>query len=158
MTKPARKPGENFSFKTKKTEHQAIMEWLNIQDNITDSLRYLIEREILSNGVRNLQEHIPSKRKFDVGQPVVTNIEYTQIPQAGQGKAPLHSFEMPQKATPFVGKAYDDKPILLNTSKAIAEDFVMTDGETGGLYDFRPTEKPPIKKKKATKDIIDSWS
>jgi hypothetical protein len=38
------------------------MQWLNVQSNLMDSLRYLIENEIKSNGVRNLQAYIPVER------------------------------------------------------------------------------------------------
>lgn len=55
-------PGTNISLKTKKNESPAVMEWLNCQTNLMDSIRYLIENEIRANGVRNLQLHIPAER------------------------------------------------------------------------------------------------
>ncbi|MEF3302439.1 hypothetical protein [Paenibacillus sp. GYB003] len=55
-------PGENISLKTKKNESDAIMEWINSQSNLMDSIRYLIENEIRENGLRNLQHFIPSDR------------------------------------------------------------------------------------------------
>nr|WP_245247346.1 MULTISPECIES: hypothetical protein [unclassified Paenibacillus] len=48
--------------KTKKTEDPSVMNWINAQTNLMDSLRYLIEHEILHNGVRNLQTFIPVER------------------------------------------------------------------------------------------------
>ncbi len=60
------KKGDGFSFKTKKDENDLIIEWLNIQTNRNDSLRYLIEEEIKKNGLRNLQKHIPSIRVLDL--------------------------------------------------------------------------------------------
>ena len=62
-------PGENVSFKTRKEEHESIMTWINTQDNLTDSLRFLIEREISENGIRNLQEYVPATRNFNPGSP-----------------------------------------------------------------------------------------
>ena len=36
-----------------------LMKFASAQTNFTDSVRYLIEKEIFENGVRNLQEYIP---------------------------------------------------------------------------------------------------
>jgi hypothetical protein len=60
--KKTKQPGENISLKTKKTEDPSVMNWINAQTNLMDSLRYLIENEILQNGVRNLQTVIPMER------------------------------------------------------------------------------------------------
>ncbi|WP_245599863.1 hypothetical protein [Paenibacillus harenae] len=60
--KKTKLPGENISLKTKKSEDPLVMQWLNAQSNLMDSLRYLIEKEIYQNGVRNLQAYIPVER------------------------------------------------------------------------------------------------
>ncbi|QHW32291.1 hypothetical protein GZH47_16745 [Paenibacillus rhizovicinus] len=60
--KKTKLPGGNISLKTKKTEDPLVMAWLNAQSNLMDSFRYLIEKEIQSNGVRNLQAYIPAER------------------------------------------------------------------------------------------------
>jgi hypothetical protein len=60
--KKTKQPGDNISLKTKKTEDHSVMQWINVQSNLMDSLRYLIENEIKSNGVRNLQAYIPVER------------------------------------------------------------------------------------------------
>lgn len=60
--KKTKLPGDNFSLKTKKTEDPLVMQWINTQTNLMDSLRYLIEKEIAQNGVRNLQTFIPTER------------------------------------------------------------------------------------------------
>ncbi|MFC5652617.1 hypothetical protein ACFPYJ_26555 [Paenibacillus solisilvae] len=60
--KKTKQPGDNISLKTKKTEDPSVMNWINAQTNLMDSLRYLIENEILQNGVRNLQTFIPMER------------------------------------------------------------------------------------------------
>lgn len=62
--KKTKQPGDNISLKTKKNEDPAIMQWLNSQTNLMDSLRYLIEKEVHQNGVRNLQAFIPMERNF----------------------------------------------------------------------------------------------
>jgi len=65
--KKTKQPGENFSLKTRKTEDPLVMEWINSQTNLMDSFRYLIEREIARNGIRNLQAVIPSERNILLG-------------------------------------------------------------------------------------------
>ncbi|NIK71425.1 hypothetical protein [Paenibacillus sp. BK720] len=54
--------GENISLKTRKNEDPLVMAWLNMQSNLMDSLRYLVENEIMQHGVRNLQMFIPMER------------------------------------------------------------------------------------------------
>ncbi|WP_010278353.1 hypothetical protein [Paenibacillus senegalensis] len=73
--KKLKNPGDNISLKTKKSEDPAIMEWINSQSNLMDSIRYLIENEVRQNGVRNLQSFIPADRSI-ASAPMI---------QAGQG-------------------------------------------------------------------------
>ncbi|MED1795434.1 hypothetical protein [Brevibacillus nitrificans] len=65
MKKP-KKPGDNISIKTKKNESPLIVEWINSQTNLMDSIRYLIENEVVANGIRNLQNHIPAERQNEL--------------------------------------------------------------------------------------------
>jgi HEPN domain-containing protein len=62
--KKTKLPGDNFSLKTKKNEEPLVMQWINAQTNLMDSLRYLIENEIVGNGIRNLQAVIPAERNI----------------------------------------------------------------------------------------------
>lgn len=64
--KKLKEPGGNISLKTKKNEDPAIMQWLNAQSNLMDSIRYLIENEVRQYGVRNLQTFVPAERPFSV--------------------------------------------------------------------------------------------
>lgn len=64
--KKLKKPGDNISLKTKKNESSIIVDWINCQSNLMDSIRYLIEKETMQNGVRNLQNHIPAERTLSV--------------------------------------------------------------------------------------------
>lgn len=57
-------PGENISLKTKKNESDEVMAWINNQSNLMDSIRYLIENEVRTHGVRNLQHFVPSDRSL----------------------------------------------------------------------------------------------
>ncbi|WP_138753937.1 hypothetical protein [Paenibacillus sinopodophylli] len=70
--KKTKQPGDNISLKTKKTEDPLVMQWLNTQSNLMDSLRYLVEREIASHGVRNLQAFVPMERSMlHSGEPLL---------------------------------------------------------------------------------------
>lgn len=70
--KNPKKPGDNISLKTKKNESPLIVDWINNQSNLMDSIRYLIENEVTANGIRNLQNHIPAQRAFPInGEPAL---------------------------------------------------------------------------------------
>lgn len=79
--KKTKQPGDNISLKTKKTEDPLVMQWLNSQTNLMDSLRYLIEREIVQNGVRNLQVFVPVERNVLQGSAVMPQ-EIVYVPHA----------------------------------------------------------------------------
>ncbi|QRG67652.1 hypothetical protein [Brevibacillus choshinensis] len=66
MKKP-KKPGDNISMKTKKNESPLVLDWINSQTNLMDSIRYLIENEVAANGIRNLQKYIPAERAVSIG-------------------------------------------------------------------------------------------
>lgn len=53
---------KQFPIKFKKNEREDILEFANMQTNFNDTIRYLIEKEIAENGIRNLQEFIPPVR------------------------------------------------------------------------------------------------
>ena len=53
-----------FSFYVKKGEDNRLFEFSEIQDNFSDSALFLIQKEIYENGIRDLAEVIPQKRKW----------------------------------------------------------------------------------------------
>lgn len=63
MAMKQKKPGDHIILRLKNTESPLILEWINRQSNLSDAIRYLIEEEIKAHAVRDLQEHIPAKRK-----------------------------------------------------------------------------------------------
>lgn len=67
--------GRTYGFRPKKDESAVIMEWMQIQSNLNDSLRWLMEQEVRTNGLRNLQMYIPAKR------PMLTLQEIPGIPE-----------------------------------------------------------------------------
>lgn len=56
---------KGYNFKPKANEDKRIIKFLDIQTNFADTFRYLIEKEIAENGVRDLSLFIPSKRNID---------------------------------------------------------------------------------------------
>ncbi|QYR21786.1 hypothetical protein KZ483_01715 [Paenibacillus sp. sptzw28] len=80
--KKIKQPGDNISLKTKKNENPAIMQWINAQTNLMDSLRYLIENELHQHGVRNLQSCIPAERTLLVPGSPAHNTEAMTSPAA----------------------------------------------------------------------------
>lgn len=55
----------SYSLRPKVDEPEAIKEFLRIQSNFSEAVRYLIEKEISQNGIRDLSEHIPMKRNTE---------------------------------------------------------------------------------------------
>lgn len=51
-----------FSFRIRNGADPRVIEFANIQSNFSDTVMYLIEKEIAQNGVRNLQKFIPLDR------------------------------------------------------------------------------------------------
>ncbi len=56
---------KGYNFKPKASEDKRIVKFLDMQDNFADVFRYLIEKEIAENGVRDLSLYIPRKRSID---------------------------------------------------------------------------------------------
>lgn len=98
--KKTKQPGENISLKTKKNEDPSIMNWINAQTNLMDSLRYLIEKEVFQNGVRNLQTFIPAERNVQAMLTVQEAREETAI-----------SIEEPQLEQVLVDDDIDEEDI-----------------------------------------------
>jgi hypothetical protein len=59
------KPGKPIVMKLREDEEPQIMDWLNLQGMYSDSIRYLIQKEIAENGLRNLQLYVPQARTID---------------------------------------------------------------------------------------------
>lgn len=54
--KGTKKAGDQVGFKLKEDESPLILEWVNEQSIFAESIRYLIEKEIAENGVRDLKQ------------------------------------------------------------------------------------------------------
>ncbi|MCQ6561454.1 hypothetical protein [Paenibacillus mendelii] len=98
--KKTKEPGGNISLKTKKNEDPAIMQWLNAQTNLMDSIRYLIENEIRQNGVRNLQAFVPAERAFGASSQPLSNTGVPASGAAGFQQEVAAGIEEPESQTP----------------------------------------------------------
>ncbi|WP_368502711.1 hypothetical protein AB3N04_01030 (plasmid) [Alkalihalophilus sp. As8PL] len=64
--------------RTKKNEPNFIMDWINSQSNISESLRQLIERDVAENGLRDVNDDIINKAAIgSVTQRQSVNRQYT---------------------------------------------------------------------------------
>ncbi|TJY41790.1 hypothetical protein E5161_11330 [Cohnella pontilimi] len=104
--KKIKQPGDNFSLKTKKSEDPLVMQWINTQTNLMDSIRYLIENEIRSNGVRNLQAIIPTERSGLPSSPSFSQASASTIPPAAS-----HETAAAHEPEPADEEEFDDEDI-----------------------------------------------
>lgn len=57
--------GKPVVMRTRDDEEQLVLDWLNLQSKYSDSIRFLIQKEIAENGLRNLQGFIPQSRSIE---------------------------------------------------------------------------------------------
>ncbi|WP_157373761.1 hypothetical protein [Thermobacillus composti] len=81
------KPGKAIVLKLREDEEQLVIDWINKQTMYSDSIRYLIQKEIAENGLRNLQLFVPRIRTIETikAQLMQTNVEkqhYQEPPSA----------------------------------------------------------------------------
>lgn len=67
-----------FSFRLRNGADPRVIEFANIQSNFSDTVMYLIEKEIAQNGVRNLQKFIPLDRDILDSADIEINVNVTQ--------------------------------------------------------------------------------
>lgn len=65
------KEGSLVGFRVNKNEDEILLKFLEFQSNRTQALKYLIEKEIAENGVRDLSTTLPTKR--DLRKMIVSN-------------------------------------------------------------------------------------
>ncbi|WP_197187603.1 hypothetical protein [Brevibacillus agri] len=111
--------------KTRLDEHPLIMQWINSQSNHGDSIRYLIEQDIIRRGgVQNLQLLIPTERNLGelmnqepvetrISQPVVAPV-YASIPSS-EFIQPLITQD---KAESVKVEATEEKPVPQETNNS----------------------------------------
>jgi hypothetical protein len=79
VKKTKAEPGKPVVMKLREDEEELVTDWINEQDVHSDSIRFLIQKEIAENGIRNLQMFIPRARSVEsirsqlrLASPVIT--------------------------------------------------------------------------------------
>lgn len=156
------KPGKPIVMKLKENEEDEVMQWLNMQDLYSDSIRYLIQKEIAENGLRNLQSYIPRNRTIESikGQlasvsPQLTTVRYIPElqPYANQSSplqsAPVVHRDPVESKQERVVQAVNDNEALYQSSKQEIHKLHQEDAYTSHSHssDFSVT-KPAISSEK----------
>lgn len=81
------KPGDSIPFRLKKDEDQDVIDWINNQDNINDSFRFLIQMDVARNGkIINQQEIVAQSRSKEYIQQRVEDERRKLLLEAGNGQ------------------------------------------------------------------------
>lgn len=72
--------GKQLALKLKETDAYSptLLAWIEAQNNFTDSIKYLMEKEIITNGVRDLSQHIPRVRDLEKSIVEYNNNQYKE--------------------------------------------------------------------------------
>jgi hypothetical protein len=153
--------------KFRKNENPILLEWFDLQSVTGDSIRYLIEKEIATNGMRNLQHYIPAKRDLDsLKRETDKSLNATNL-------GPSLTFESQelnhrQSAQPQVQESASQN-ILVSQDHLIGgtipgiQSTELEHGETPSdlpLNENRNQEKSPVKRKankKYSQEVVDTY-
>lgn len=101
-----------FTVRFKNNVDPRIIEFANFQDNFSDTILYLIEKEIGENGIRNLQTIIPPIRSIEGFSITGQAATYSYIPPTSKLVAqPTSNPVTPTKALDEEQLTKDIKPI-----------------------------------------------
>ena len=56
---------KTICFKTKVNESKEVLDFMETQSNLNDTIRYLMEKEIAENGIRDIINFIPARRTIE---------------------------------------------------------------------------------------------
>jgi hypothetical protein len=65
MRKTNAQRGKAAAFKLREDEEELVLQWINAQSVYGDSMRYLIQKDIAENGIRNIQQFVPRSRDIE---------------------------------------------------------------------------------------------
>ena len=155
--------------KMREDEEEMVLNWLNMQTVYSDSIRFLIQKEIAENGLRNLQHFIPQFRTVDTlkaqilsatnevpVQSILTSVATDTVnPTSGAGSTlPSYTERIQEdQARPIPENPKTDALKEINDEKPP----VLTHTESTGMRSANPsTESEPIvEKRKAKKTFGD---
>ena len=131
----SKKMPNQFTIRFKNTVDPRIIEFANLQDNFSDTILYLIEKEIGENGIRNLQTVIPPVRSIEGFNRAGQATTYNYVPPTSQIVAQPTS----NPVTPI--KDHYEVPNPVNLSVAMPENKVVEPSTTGtALPNTKTTE------------------
>ncbi|WP_100374848.1 hypothetical protein [Bacillus sp. FJAT-45037] len=130
--KKLKKRGEAVIMRTKRNEPNFIMDWINTQSNISESLRQLIERDVAENGLRDVNDDILNKVAMGVGsqrplgrtsfleekQPIPSTPISNQHQSEDSGEDQKSSLTNPTATDPL--ETVPQSPVYPNDSKALS--------------------------------------
>lgn len=77
------------SLSFKKNVEPEVLEFLDKQSNYSDSILYLIQKEIAENGVRDMQLYIPSRRSIESLREMSDMKDVVNSKKSGQKEEPI---------------------------------------------------------------------
>ena len=142
------KPGKSIIFKLRHDEETLILEWFDTQEQFSDSIRYLIQKEIALNGIQNLQTFIPSKRSIQSIR------DQQQLMQNDQIQLKVDSIHNKQEVSPPLTHEQPNKTIqtLEPTTTLTVDSGNVIQTEDGTISQKRKADK------KFSADTMNSYS
>ena len=129
--------GKNFSVNTKKDESPDVIDWLNSQSNLSDSIRFLIEQDIKLYGVRNLQQIIPADRGYSFRS------------DQAYSKAQVEDIESIMKIA---------EELVASEQNIMTKVKETEELKVSEKIDYNKDNNKDIKAEGVSKDIVDSWA
>ncbi|MGL5381743.1 hypothetical protein [Clostridium sp.] len=112
----SKKHPNQCTIRFKKDVDKRIIDFASMQENFSDTVLYLIEKEIAANGMRNLQEHIPGVR--NILPPLECDVEKKEQPRKEESK-PVVEQPRKEESKPVVEqpRKEESKPVVEQPSK-----------------------------------------
>ncbi|WP_066412887.1 hypothetical protein [Sutcliffiella cohnii] len=88
--------GDSVIIRTKQDEPSYIMDWLNNQSNISEAFRYLIKKDVMTYGLRDLKDEIINQYPVQVGQHSTSSNSNSVMRE--------QQFESPNRVSPLNSK------------------------------------------------------
>lgn len=145
MRKTKAERGKPAVFRLKEDEEQHILDWIDAQTVYADSVRYLIQKEIAENGVRNLQLYIPQIRNVEtVRELLQLSNKNVDTPDRVQVERPLNQVEEyhKEKLQLDEGLAAEHKQSQLPSAPPLPEATVSNESSMGISESFERVHKP----------------
>lgn len=101
--------GDSVIIRTKQDEPSYIMDWLNNQSNISEAFRYLIKKDVMTNGLRDLKDEIINQYPVQVDQYSTSSNSKSVMRE--------QEFESPNRVSPHNSKKQQENEEFTTNSK-----------------------------------------